>query len=70
MIRRQLEAWNKFIRDRIAQEKGREEDALRDEQAIDSNNRCFRDASKVAHNLRRKSQLSGRASSHARAARL
>jgi hypothetical protein len=52
MIRRQLDAWNKFIRDRIAQEKGREEDALRDyEQAIDSNNRRFRDASKVAHNL-------------------
>jgi hypothetical protein len=52
MIRRQLEAWNKFIRDRIAQEKEREEDALREyEQAIDSNNRCFRDASKVAHDL-------------------
>jgi hypothetical protein len=52
MIRRQLEAWNKFIRGRIAQEKGPEEGALREfEQAIDSNNRCFRDASKVAHDL-------------------
>jgi hypothetical protein len=50
MIRRQLEAWNKFIRGRIAHEKGREEDALREfEQAIEPNNRCFRDASKVAH---------------------
>jgi hypothetical protein len=50
MIRRQLEAWNKFIRGRIAQEQGCEEDALKEfEQAIDPNNRCFRDASKVAH---------------------
>jgi hypothetical protein len=50
MIRRQLEAWNKFIRGRIAQEPGREEDALREfEQAIDPNNRCFRDARKIAH---------------------
>jgi hypothetical protein len=49
MIRRQLEAWNKFIRGRIAQEQGREEDGLREfEQAIDPSNRCFRDASKVA----------------------
>jgi hypothetical protein len=52
MIRRQLEAWNKFIRGRIAQEHGREEDALREfEQAIDPNNRCFRDTSKVAHGV-------------------
>jgi hypothetical protein len=44
-----VEAWNKFIRGRIAQEQGREEDALREfEQAIDHNNRCFRDARKVA----------------------
>jgi hypothetical protein len=50
MIRRQLEAWNKFIRGRIAQEQGREEDPPREfEQAIDPNNRCFRDARKVAH---------------------
>jgi hypothetical protein len=50
MIRRQLEAWNKFIRGRIAQEQGRKEDALREfEQAIDPNDRCFRDTSKVAH---------------------
>jgi hypothetical protein len=52
MIRRQLEAWNKFIRGRIAQEHGREEDSLREfEQAIDPNNRCFRGASKVAHGV-------------------
>jgi hypothetical protein len=50
MTRRLLEAWNKFIRGRIAQEQGREEAALGEfEQAIDPNNRCFRDASKVAH---------------------
>ena len=50
MIRRQLEAWNKFIRGRIAQEQGREEDPLTEfEQAIDPNNRCLRDASKVVH---------------------
>jgi hypothetical protein len=50
MIRRQLEAWNKFIRGRIAQAQGREEDALREfEKAIDPHYRCFRDAGKVAH---------------------
>lgn len=51
MIHRQLEAWKKFIRGRIAQEQGREEDALREfEQAlqIDPDNECFREASKVA----------------------
>jgi hypothetical protein len=50
MIRRQLEAWNKFIRGRIAQEQGREKDSLTEfKQAIDPNNRCFRDASNVDH---------------------
>jgi uncharacterized protein YukE len=52
MSRRLLEAWNKFIRGRIAQEQGREEAALREfEQEIDPNNRCFRGASKVAHGV-------------------
>ena len=51
MIHRQMEAWKKFIRGRIAQEQGREEEALRGfEQAIeiDPNNKYFREASEVA----------------------
>jgi hypothetical protein len=52
MIRRQLEVWKKFIRGRIAQEQRCEDDARREfEQAIDPNNRCFRDARKVAHDV-------------------
>ena len=50
MIRRRLEAWNKFIRDRILQEQGGKEDPLSEfEQAINPSDRCFRDASKVAY---------------------
>ena len=51
MIHRQMEAWKKFIRGRIAQEQGREEEALRGfEQAIeiDPNNKYLREASEVA----------------------
>ena len=51
MIHRQMEAWKKFIRGRIAQEQGREEEALRGfEQAleIDPDNNYFREASEVA----------------------
>ena len=51
-MRRQLEAWNKLIRGRIAREKGRGEYVLREfEQAIDRNNRCFPDARKIAHDV-------------------
>jgi hypothetical protein len=57
MICRQLEAWNRFFRGRIAQEQGRKEDVLREfRQAfeIDPDDQCFRDATKVAQrNLHR-----------------
>jgi tetratricopeptide (TPR) repeat protein len=60
MICRQLEAWNKFIRGRIAQEQGREEDALREfEQAleIDPDDQCFRDATKVTQRKEARGRL-------------